>query len=203
MEKNKHLMMKMLGVGLCVALSWGVSPSMAGSPLQTEKQYKTNMLRSFKTPAMKRYSQPTTKTNLVAPNLNKSLTAKPFNAVNSKVTTKNPLIFKQINPGQAVHLNSQLLLKKDPVGIQKNVQQSIGLNSQAGSGGWGGGYGKAPSDPNFGGYGGNGGNGVLPAGPTRVPGSTPPPPQQQGKTALGNPVLDCLLAGGSLDCFGR
>jgi hypothetical protein len=58
-----------------------------------------------------------------------------------------------------------------------SVQQKA--PAQAGSGGWGGGYGKAPSDPNFGGY---GGSGVMPPGPDRVPGSTPPPSAQSKKS---------------------
>ena len=64
MEKNKNAMMGLLVVSLCLGLLWGVSPSMAGSIGQAaSNQYKnfgysirpdaakTNMLRSFKTPA--------------------------------------------------------------------------------------------------------------------------------------------------------
>jgi len=236
MENNKNVMMGLLAVGLCLGLLWGVSPSMAASSFQTENQKKTNTLRSFKTPAMQRYIQPATKSSMAAPKLEKSFMP------NSKAATKNPLIFKpgydvkrlNDNMSKVYHSDAGRAPAKIDIGKPvilnpKQVQGNTKAAAQTGSGGWGAGYGKAPSNPNFGGYGENGGSGVVPPGPARAPGSTPPPSaqsnQQQntvelpiggGNVALpapapgstpppqapsNDPLLNCLASGGGLGCF--
>lgn len=254
MEKKNYFMMKMLGAGLSLSLLWGASPLMADSGFQTENRKKTNLQRPVNT---QRFLQYGTKSHTTPTAQGNALKINPSKAI-SNAATKNPLISnpgvvnksRQFNLDKRAKFNSSTPAGKTDV---INLRRDIGLKSvsappnvdsltnfggvaapkkeaatQTGFGGWGGGYGKAPSDPNFGGYGGNNGSGVVPPGPDRVPGSTPPPQAQsnqppittngglfplpnlpQGSTPpasasgnpSGDPLFKCIASGGGLNCF--
>lgn len=197
MKKNKSLMAGLLAVGLCLGLSWGVSPLMAASIFQPND----STLRGFKT--QKRYIQPTTQKNINSQKLGsasekaKKARESKTSALTgraSKVTTKNPLIlspgygknvvsavdntskFKHTDAGKPVNINIGQPVTLNPKGIQQNVPKAIQAERAAAAK-------KAQQDAwnKSGGYGGNGGNGVLPPGPARVPGSAPPPSGQSNQ----------------------
>ena len=116
----------------------------------------------------------------------------------AKINIGQPNVNPKLSPSAGTHQNlqSDIGLKSPPFGhsgvdYQKKLKQAAEAaaaqkkaTAQPGSVGWGAGYGKAPSDPNFGGYGGNNGNGVVPPGPDRVPGSTPPPQAQSNQPPI-------------------
>lgn len=197
MEYNKNLMMGLLAVGLCLGLLWGVSPSMAASVSQTyqiKQVPKPRFKRQFfkkndKYVAPKLYKSPNPGYTKNAPSVGGNISkffnhtdagkgpfniniGKPygtFNPTQQNITNAvdNPSIFHRDNAGKSIDIGK-------PFGtFNPNLLQNHSKAWQAMQAA----KAKAQQDAwnKSGGYGGNGGNGVLPPGPARVPGSTPPP----------------------------